>query len=127
MINTLRNSTFLKTLWGLLGLFLLNISVDSTDLVPKHVSEDLSINDQESIVEIIIEKILGLENFVSEYDDVDSDERDSQNNHISLKVFFVDENQPASSMNIVDNKIISGNSKSLTPGFYRLLTPPPKA
>ena len=60
MLSQIRNSVFTKILWGLMGLYLLNISVDTADPNPEHIPEDLSINDQESIVEIVVEKILGL-------------------------------------------------------------------
>lgn len=50
-------------------LYLLNISVDTSDHTPFYLPEDLSINDQESFVEIVVEKVLGYENALVEYDD----------------------------------------------------------
>ena len=49
-----------------MGIYLLNISVDTKDPHPEYIPEDLSINDQESIVEIVVEKILGFENAIQE-------------------------------------------------------------
>ncbi len=55
--------------------FLLNLSVDAPDPFPRHVAEDLSHNDQESIVEWVVETLLGYEAAFAEFDDDDSDER----------------------------------------------------
>src|SRR5690606_39464798 len=80
LISRIKNSVFIKVFWGLMGLYLLNISVDPADPNPDHIPEDLSFNDQESIVEIIVEKILGFENAFKEYDDQDSEDHNKKNN-----------------------------------------------
>ena len=64
----------------MMGLYLLNISVDTADPYPEHIPEDLSFNDQESIVEIIIEKVLGYENAIAEYDDHDTEDHKKKSN-----------------------------------------------
>ena len=53
---------------------MLNICVDNPDGHPNHIPEDLSVNDQESLIEIFIEKILGYEDAIAEYDDPDPEE-----------------------------------------------------
>lgn len=80
MIGQIRNSVFTKILWGLMGLYLLNISVDPADPYSNYISEDLSINDQESIVEIVLEQILGYENIIKEYDDNDTEDHNTKTN-----------------------------------------------
>jgi hypothetical protein len=50
-----------------------NICVDAPDAYLDYVPEDLSFNEQESIVEIIVEKILGFENALAEYDENDTE------------------------------------------------------
>lgn len=50
-----------------------NISVDTADTNPDYVPEDLSFNDQESFVELLIEKIFGFENAIAEHDEEDED------------------------------------------------------
>ncbi|WP_090245690.1 hypothetical protein [Lishizhenia tianjinensis] len=52
---------------------MINISVDSKDPNAFRVHEDTSINDQESLLEIFVEKILGFENAFAEYDDQDGE------------------------------------------------------
>ncbi|AEV31791.1 hypothetical protein Oweho_0778 [Owenweeksia hongkongensis DSM 17368] len=127
MINSIRNSVYLKVIWGFLGLFLLNISVDSVDLNPQHISEDLTINDQESIIEIIIEKLLGFENFVSEYDDVDSNETEGKNGPINFDTLLTNSLHSFRSC-FIAHKLTFGNySQSITTGYFKLLTPPPQA
>jgi hypothetical protein len=71
LISSIRNSVFSRVLWGFVAFYLLNISVDSADPAPEHIPEDLSFNDQESIIELVIEHILGFENAIKEYDDND--------------------------------------------------------
>ena len=57
-----------------MAFYLLNICVDNPDAQPNHIPEDLSFNDQESLIEIFVEKILGYENAIAEYDDHDPEE-----------------------------------------------------
>lgn len=79
MINTLRNSSFFRLIWCLLALHLINISIDSPDLQPSNIPEDLTFNDQESIVEFVIETLLGFENAIAEYDDPDTEKQNTSN------------------------------------------------
>jgi hypothetical protein len=50
-----------------------NCSVDVPDVKKSNHAEDLSINDMESIIEIVFEKFLGFDNSVKEFDDSDQD------------------------------------------------------
>ena len=50
-----------------------NLSVDAPDAQPRHVQEDLTINDMESIVEIILEKIFVIDDAIPEHDDADDE------------------------------------------------------
>ena len=65
----MRSSGFVKWLAGFLAVLVLNLSVDSPDYVSVEVSEDLMINDQESIVEILLEQVLGFEDAIPEHED----------------------------------------------------------
>jgi hypothetical protein len=55
-----------------MALHILNCSIDSPDPLPECISEDLSINDIESISELIIEDFLGFENAIAEHDEQDN-------------------------------------------------------
>jgi len=110
-----------------MGLYLLNISVDTADPKPEHIPEDLSINDQESILEIVFEKVLGYEDAFKEYDDHDKEDHNKKTNvKIDLTTHYIAEivlNQKAivtARQNFPDSNAV------LTNGFQKLDFPPPK-
>lgn len=109
-----------------MGLFLLNISVDTADLNPKYVPEDLSINDQESIIEIVIEKFLGYEDAIKEYDDHDTEEHNKTN----IKIELFAQNSACTHINTLAFETKNLNFPNYTPyltiGFQKIDTPPPK-
>ena len=123
----LRNSIFMKLLWGFMSLYLLNISVDTADPNPVNIPEDLSFNDQESIIELIVEKLFGFEDAIIEYDDCDSDQN---SNNIGRKLDFfsskslIDINiqKPA----IFKEKIFGDFRANILKGFIGVVLPPPK-
>jgi len=55
-----------------MAIYLLNVRIDTADPQPENIPEDLSFNDQESVIEFVIEKILGFEDAIREYDDHDN-------------------------------------------------------
>lgn len=69
----IRKHINLKLFWFLMALHILNLSVDSPDLQPDHIAEDLSFNDMESIVEILLEQVLGIEDAIPEQEEDDSE------------------------------------------------------
>lgn len=110
-----------------MGFYLLNISVDTADPNPDHFPEDLSINDQESILEIVIEKVLGYEDAIKEYDDHDTEEHNKKSNikidlttRFSVIILF--------NQSIVEttNQKFPDHNTYLTTGFQKLDIPPPK-
>jgi len=127
VLSQIRNSVFSKILWGLMGLYLLNISVDTADPNPEHIPENLSINDQESIVEIVVEKILGYENAIEEYDDHDTEDHNKKSNvKIDLTTHsLVDNALNQSLIESTRHKFLDYNTY-LTNGFQKLGIPPPK-
>ena len=79
MLNSIRQNKKLKFFCAFMALYLLNCSVDTSDFNSNFTVENLSINDQESIIELVVEKVLGYQNAIPEIDDCDSD------NHTILK------------------------------------------
>lgn len=69
-----------------MAVYLLNISVDAPDISLK---EDLRFNDQESIVELVVEKFLGFDNIIAEQDDTDSNEQSQGKKVFSLDYFIL--------------------------------------
>ena len=110
-----------------MGVFLLNISVDVADPKPEYIPEDLTINDQESLVEIFIEKVLGYDDFFKEYDDNDTEK---QNKKANLKIEFIAQRVVDSPIKQTTIKTTKANFPDydayLTNGFLNLDIPPPK-
>jgi hypothetical protein len=69
-----RNNIFRRIFCILMAIHIFNLSVDTKDAQPDCVAEDLSINDQETIVEIVLEKVLGIENAIAEQDEPDQED-----------------------------------------------------
>ena len=128
MLSQLRNSIITKAFWGLMGLYLLNISVDSSDFYPNHIPEDLTFNDQESVIEIIVEQVLGYEDAIKEYDDSDKEDHNTKTN---VKIDLT--SQETSYSSISKQSIIKTKKPKfidynmlLADGFQKLDFPPPK-
>jgi hypothetical protein len=74
MLKIIRQHILFRFFWGFMAFLILNCSVDTPDAMPESVAEDLSYNDMESVIEIVIEQVLGFENAIVEYDDNDSED-----------------------------------------------------
>lgn len=128
MLSRIRNSYFLKVFWGLMGIYLLNISVDTADFTPENIPEDLTINDQESIIEIVVEKILGFENGIKECDDNDTKEHNNKKNTIKIDFLlqFLDQHSASELAFQIKIKELPFYKKFLSIRYYQLETPPPR-
>jgi hypothetical protein len=69
----LRQHIIFRYLWLVVALNILNFSIDAPDPHIQSVQEDLSINDMESIVEIVLEKMLGLDDALAENDEQENE------------------------------------------------------
>jgi hypothetical protein len=123
----IRNSGFFKFLWGLMGLYLLNISVDSPDHYSDSIPEDLSINDQESIIEIVIEQILGYEDAIEEYDDNDTQDHNKKTD-FKIEIFtpYIFESVVTQALADATKQKFPDYNTYLKTGFQKLDFPPPK-
>lgn len=127
MFYQIQNSILTKILWGLMGLFMLNISVDIADSKPEYIPEDLSINDQESIVEIFVEKVLGYEDAFKEYDDNDTEDHTKKTNlKIDLTTNHIKEEPLNHQITVKTSKRFPEYNAFLINGFQKLDIPPPK-
>ena len=86
--------TGIRIFWGLIALYMLNICVDSPDLFPNQ-PENLNINDQESVIELVVEQVLDLGNVIPEYDDNDTEDHTSSKTSVNLDHFIVDKSSIA--------------------------------
>lgn len=124
-MKSLREHIVFRFLCAVLALHILNISVDTPDAQPDNIRENLSINDMESIAEIVLEQVLDIDNAIPEHDE-------SDNGKINLKTaidFFV----PKFSVELaVINYYLLNNSSQYKENFYQqfqteLNSPPPEA
>jgi hypothetical protein len=104
------------------------MSVDTPDAQPESVAEDLTVNDMESIVEIVLEKGLGIDNALEEHDE--PNESDAQDFEMTKDVKFFSSQIKNSLIN--PEYIISKTQISFKEAFYsscinEILAPPPKA
>ena len=124
MSGKLKHSTMVKYISMFIALLLLNCSVDSPDFYKKHIPENLCINDQESIIELVVEKVFGYDNAIPEYDDADSSEA---NNSIALDLFIVPPTfftiTPFTTYNC--NKEIFSTNQQLLTACLEIHSPPP--
>ena len=70
-----------------MAIYFLNCSIDAPDIQILSQQENLKFNDQESIVELLVEKVLGFENAIIEQDDVDGSPQKSMKKSIYLDYF----------------------------------------
>ncbi|WP_239970595.1 hypothetical protein [Confluentibacter citreus] len=116
-----------RFLWGFMGLYFLNISVDTVDVYPNYIPEDLSFNDQESIVEIIVEQVLGFENAIEEHDDPDTEDHTKKSN---FKIDFIplnaSEGKPRESITTSLKQVCYHPDSHLSIGHHQLNNPPPE-
>lgn len=129
MLTYIRNSKLSRILWGIMALHIFNISVDTVDPTPHHVAEDLSFNDQESIVEIFVEQVLGYEDAIKEYDDNDieaNNSKKSQKVQLSTVVFQYPPSFFTLQMDLVEKKFCLEYEAQLLKGFKQISIPPPR-
>ncbi|MCC4227630.1 hypothetical protein [Zunongwangia profunda] len=119
---SVRNNKILHYFSLFIGLVILNISVDSPD-INKKWPEDLSLNDQESIVEIVLEKIMGFENAIPEYEDSDN-ESHLIKKHFSVDLYVLDKKSEFV-FDVALQKLINSEYKFKYYDFYPETTSPP--
>jgi len=68
-MNYFRNNILSRILCLLMAFHIFNISVDMPDAQPQDIPEDLSINDMETVVEIVLEECFNIEDAIVEHDE----------------------------------------------------------
>lgn len=69
-----RYHAFLRVASFLFALHIFNLSIDPRDKDPDFLPEDLSVNEIESIAELVMEGIFGFSNTFAEHDEADGSE-----------------------------------------------------
>ncbi len=112
-----------------MALYLLNCSVDTSDFNSSFNPENLSINDQESIIELVVEKVLGYQNAIPEIDDCDSDDHTILKKTVALDFFML----PYFNINIsqtygnLETKNTCFTNSSHLKTYLEIHSPPPEA
>lgn len=128
MLQSIRNNKGLLLFYAFIALYLLNCSVDSSDITPQYIAEDLTINDQESIIEIVVEKVLGYENAIPENEDSDEENTGHFKKTISFPFYII----PHIDFNfntigcITKTKKIAFRIENLGKPIFEIHSPPPE-
>ncbi len=109
-----------------MGLYLLNLSVDPVDTTPHYIPEDLSVNDQESVIELIVEQLFGFENAFQEFDDHDTHEHSKKAPiKIDLMTPYKVDSEPKVFITLKKKLQFPDLSAAVLTGFQKLDSPPP--
>lgn len=80
---------FLNRLWFFMALYLLNISVDYQGVQNHYNVKSTTFNEQESIIELVVEKGFGFENAISDNETDNSEQNNKLKKSISLDKFVL--------------------------------------
>jgi hypothetical protein len=89
MLNAIRHSTITSFVWGFMAFYLLNISVDVTSLFDEKEEKYKNYNEQESIVELVFEKVLGFEEAIPENNSNDSEQNSTVKKGFAMDKFLL--------------------------------------
>jgi hypothetical protein len=79
-----REHIITKFIWAFMAFFLLNLSIDTPAPAEASYEAQLGFNDQESIIELVLEKMVGIEDAIAERDDEEgSGDKES---HLTAKI-----------------------------------------
>ncbi len=129
ILKKLRNNLFSGLVWWMMLLCFFNISVDVKNPLSDKISVNSSFNDQESIIELVVEKLLGYDDAIPESDEPDMEEHNGKSTvHIDLFTPLYNKEKIESAVFIPE----SGNSfnhyqHEFSDNYYPIHTPPPEA
>lgn len=116
MISFIRNSLYTRYFWAFMALYLFNLSADAPDVYSESVPVEITYNEQESFVEIVVEKVLGFEDVIAEYNDNDETQESVLKKNASLSLFVVNESR------VNSNKQLTNYSKIRYSQYQYLLS-----
>lgn len=111
----------------LLAAYLLNISVDAPDVL-SNKTEDLTFNDLESVIEIVVEKILDFENSIKELDDNDTEHQSPIKKNLQIDHYILQSNIPESLLHnpSFSDPVCLWKSQKVKSSFSENTYPPPE-
>lgn len=124
-----RNQHIVRLWTFVLAFTIFNCSIDSPDRLPFNAPEDLSYNDMESVLELVIEKVLHFENAFVEYDDNDEGDQGQFSFKKGIDLYTPNSFLPFQLANVNSSPIKhAGFIESYSNQFHpELVPPPPKA
>lgn len=123
-----RNHIVVRVLGLFMAAYVLNFSVDAPDGQPDHMTEDLSINDLESIAEIVLEEWMEMEDAIPEHDESDANDGTMVFKK-SVDFFCVEFKKEASyaSEFLLKNRFLNYKENFHTQFYPEFTSPPPEA
>ena len=117
----------LVRLWTIVLAFtIFNCSIDSPDHTPFNTSEDLSYNDMESVLELVVEKVFCFDNIFIEYDDNDEGDGGQFSFKKGIDLFTPQSFYPFQFADVDTSPIKhEGFKESYSSQFHPELIPPP--
>jgi len=73
-MQAFRQHIIFRLFWLFMAVHIFNCSVDTPDAQPDYVPEDLTYNDMESVVEILLENVFNIQDAIAEHDENDTDD-----------------------------------------------------
>lgn len=86
-MQSLKTHIIFRYFWVFMALHILNCSIDTPDAQPDCIPENLSINDIESISELILEDVFGIDNAIAERDEHDTDNHQDGTDITKIQLF----------------------------------------
>lgn len=127
ILKHFRNSLFARVFWGLVAIYLLNCSVDAPDAQLSHISDTAGFNDQESIIEILVEKVFSFEDAIAEYDDDDNEENMPVKKSMATDYFITPETgRNFLSIRLLKKQVSGYCSRDAAPPQFEIHSPPPE-
>ncbi len=131
LLSHIRAHSLTRTWCTLMALHLLNVCADAPDPGLPGTPENLAYNDIESVVEILLEHTLHVENAVPEHDDADCEQPENSRPIKAAAPFILESILPPALLVEFPAsmpKIQTLPDASLLPSLaYDVLTPPPEA
>jgi hypothetical protein len=111
-----------------MAFYLLNISVDTPYLFQNKQPANLTFNDQESIIEVLFEKVLGFENAIPENDDADTEQKKALKKGYSIDKFVVHfwELKTKISFTNLRKNVIFQDQTAFKKPYLEIHSPPPE-
>lgn len=127
MFKEIRTHFYIRLFCGLMALYLFNCSVDAPDAFAEYLPENVLINDQDSIVEIIVEQLLGFDDAITEYDDSEDGHGYTAKKTFATDIFILPVFTVYSLNFNTDCNTIKGRNENLhLIPYFEIHSPPPE-